>query len=416
MLKQTSGSLVLLLVLTQSAVAQFKLERVPNNFGYDLPQKFSLSTNTHFNRVEGFTPNLGLKYQPQPEAKTGFAAGLSLYGDFGYGFKNEKKKRPRWNLGLQKDFATPNRLTFGLEYFNKVETNDRWIVSEFENSLAGIFQHEDFMDFYSRKGGRGFLDYGLAEVHTLRLEVSRHRYESLRRNTNWSLFGGNKTYPLNPRPHRGVVYGIGAGDELSVKLVSALDWRDNPVFPNVGWLIENTFERTGNDFSTNGAFLTVKRYQPTFDDQKLVGKFMFGSRTGSFAYQHLLALGGLTSLRGYNEKEFLGNRLLFANVNYVIGQRAFGGLLQKFPLINKLPFWQLISLGVFAETGYAWFADPRDPDAGLFDFGQFGFNDLRSDVGFSLLVTEGILRVDFAKRTDRGADDWRVTFRILDKF
>ena len=416
MLKQTSGSLVLLLVLTQSAVAQFKLERVPNNFGYDLPQKFSLSTNTHFNRVEGFTPNLGLKYQPHPEAKTGFAAGLSLYGDFGYGFKNEKEKRPRWNLGLQKDFATPNRLTFGLEYFNKVETNDRWIVSEFENSLAGIFQHEDFMDFYSRKGGRGFLDYGLAEVHTLRLEVSRHRYESLRRNANWSLFGGNKTYPLNPRPHRGVVYGIGAGDELSVKLVSALDWRDNPVFPNVGWLIENTFERTGNDFSTNGVFLTVKRYQPTLDDQKLVGKFMFGSRTGSFAYQHLLALGGLTSLRGYNEKEFLGNRLLFANVNYVIGQRAFGGLLQKFPLINKLPFWQLISLGVFAETGYAWFADPRDPDAGLFDFGQFGFNDLRSDVGFSLLVTEGILRVDFAKRTDRGADDWRVTFRILDKF
>jgi hypothetical protein len=31
-------------------------------------------------------------------------------------------------------------------------------------------------------------------------------------------------------------------------------------------------------------------------------------------------------------------------------------------------------------------------------------------------MTEGLLRVDFAKRTDRGRDDWRVTFRILDKF
>jgi len=416
MLKKIFISLFPLFLLPQSAAAQFKIERVPNNFGYDLPKKFTRYTNTHFNRVEALYLNLGVKFQPQPEAKTGFAAGLSLYGDLGYGFKNEKKKRPRWNLGVQKDFQTPGRLTFGAEYFNKVETNDRWIVSEFENSLAGIFQHEDFMDFYSRKGGRGFLDHQLADVHTLRLDISRHRYESLRRNTNWSLFGGDKTYPLNPRIFQNRAYNIGEGDELSIKLTGAFDWRDNPVFPNVGWLTEGYFERTGNDFETNGLFFTVKRYQPTLDDQKLVAKFMFGSRSGSLAYQHLLTLGGLTSLRGYREKEFVGNRLLFANANYVIGQRAFGGLLQKFPLVNKLPFWEMISLGVFAETGYAWFADPLNPDLGLFDFGHFDFKDLRSDAGFSLLVTEGILRIDFAKRTDRGHDGWRVTFRILDKF
>jgi len=419
--------ILFLLLLAQSVAAQFKIERVPSNFGYDLPKKFTRYTNTHFNRVEALHLNLGVRFKPQPEAKTGVAAGLAFYGDLGYGFKNEKKKRPRWNLGVQKDFQTPARLTFGAEYFNKVETNDRWIVSEFENSLAGIFQHEDFMDFYGRKGGRGFLDYQLAEVHTLRLEVSQHRYESLRRNTNWSLFGGDKTYPLNPRIFQNRAYNIGEGDELAVKLTAAFDWRDNPVFPNVGWLAEGYFERTGNpDFpsvnesmkvgETNGLFLTIKRYQPTLSDQKFVAKLMFGSRSGSFAYQHLLTLGGLSSLRGYREKEFAGNRLLFANANYVIGQRAFGGLLQKFPLVNKLPFWEMISLGVFAETGYAWFADSLDADLGLLDLGHFDLKDLRSDIGFSLLVTEGILRVDFAKRTDRGQDDWRVTFRILDKF
>jgi len=426
MLQKIFISLFILFLLPPSAAAQFKIERLPNNFGYDLPKKFTLYTNAHFNRVEGPAPNLGVKFQPQPEAKTGFAAGLTLYGDLGYGFKNEKKKRPRWNLGVQKDFQTPGRLTFGAEYFNKVETNDRWIISELENSLAGIFQHEDFMDFYSRKGGRGFLDYQLAEVHTLRLEVSRHRDESLRRNTNWSLFGRDKTYPLNPRVFQNRAYNIGEGNELSVKLTGAFDWRDNPVFPSVGWLAEGYFERTGPDFpsvngsrkigETNGLFLTAKRYQPTLADQKVVAKLMFGSRSGSIASQHLLTLGGLTSLRGYREKEFVGNRLLFANANYVIGQRAFGGLLQKFPLLNKLPFWEMISLGLFAETGYAWFADPLHPDLGLLDLGHFDFKDLRSDAGFSLLVTDGLLRVDFAKRTDRSHDDWRVTFRILDKF
>lgn len=403
------------LLFVHVAAAQFKIERVPVNFGYDVPKKFTLYTNTHFNRVEALYLNLGVKFQPQPEARTGVAAGLLLYGDAGYGFKNEKKKRPRWTLGAQKSFEVPNRLTFGAEYFNKVETNDRWIVNEFENSLAGIFYHEDFMDFYSRKGGRGFVDYQLAQVHTLRLDVSQHRYENLRRNSNWSLLGGDKIYPLNPRFVQSHGFAIVDGDELAVKLTGAFDWRDNPVFPNLGWLAEGYFERTGNDFSTNGLFLTFKRYQPTLSDQKLVAKFMFGSRSGSFASQHLLTLGGLSSLRGYREKEFVGNRLLFANVNYVVGQTAFGGLLRKLPL-HYLPFWDMISLGVFAETGYAWLVDPRDPDRGLFDFGPFGLKDLRSDVGFSVLVTEGILRVDFAKRTDRGHDDWRVTFRILDKF
>jgi outer membrane protein assembly factor BamA len=251
----------------------------------------------------------------------------------------------------------------------------------------------------------------------LRLDVSAHHYETLQRNTDWSVFGGwhDKSYPLNPRTGQESAFGIQTGDEVAVKLIAAFDWRDNPIFPNTGWQAEGYFERTGNDFETNGLLLAVKRYQPTFSDQKLLIKVMFGSRTGSFAYQHLLNLGGLSSLRGYRDKEFTGNRLLFVNTTYVIGQTAFGGFLRKLPL-RYIPLWEAVSLGFFAEAGYAWLADSQNADLGLFDFGSFSPNDLRSDVGISLLVTEGLLRVDFAKRTDRGYDDWRVTFRILDKF
>jgi hypothetical protein len=42
-----------------------KIERVPNNFGYALPKKFTLHTNTHLNRVEALHLNLGVKFQPQ---------------------------------------------------------------------------------------------------------------------------------------------------------------------------------------------------------------------------------------------------------------------------------------------------------------------------------------------------------------
>jgi hypothetical protein len=425
MLGKLLFSLGSLCLLVAPAMAQFKIDRITNNLGFDVPKTFTLYTNSHFNRTEALYLNLGVKVQPRFSKQADRASTWTLYGDAGYGFKNEKKKRPRWTAGLQKDFQIPNRLTFGAEYFYRLDTNDRWIVSELENSLAGIFLHEDFMDFFGKKGVRAFADYQLAQVHTLRLEASGHRYEPMRRNTNWSLFGGDKDYPPNPRPALPAALGIQSGEEISIKVIGAFDWRDNPVFPSVGWQAEGYFERTDPDFpslngakkigETNGLFLTMKRYQPTFGDQKLLAKVMVGSRSGSFAYQHLLTLGGLSSLRGYREKEFIGNRLVFANVTYQVGQSAFGGLLRRLPL-HYVPFWETLSLGFFAEAGYAWIADPGDPDAGLFDFGRFSISDLRSDVGLSLLVTEGLLRVDFAKRTDRGYDDWRVTFRILDKF
>jgi outer membrane protein assembly factor BamA len=415
MLRKSLLSLFTLFLLATSAAAQFKIDRIRNNPGFGSPKTLTLYTNSHFNRVEAFFLSLGVKIEPRLWAQPGASSGLTLYGDIGYGFKNEKKKRPRWTTGLHQDFHLPNRLTVGAEYFYKVDTNDRWIVNEFENSLAGIFLHEDFMDFFGRKGVQGFLDYQLAQVHTLRAEVGSHRYETLRRNSNWSLFGRGKDYPPNPRPAMSNTFHIEEGRETAVRLIAAFDWRDNPVFPNLGWQAEGYFERTGEDFETNGLFLTIKRYQPTLSDQKLLAKVMFGSRSGSFAYQHLLTLGGLSSLRGYQEKEFVGNRLLLGSFTYVIGQSAFGGLLRRLPL-RYIPLWETISIGLFVDAGWAWIADPADKDAGLFDFGDFELSDLRSDAGISLLVTEGLLRIDFAKRTDRGRDSWRVLFRILDKF
>lgn len=412
MRKHFQLALFALFLLNTSLTAQFKIDRVPNPLGYELPKTFTLYTNSHFNRVEAMFLGLGVKLQPRLWAEPGSSSGVKLYGDVGYGFKNEDKKQVRWTTGLQKDFHIPNRLSIGAEYFYKVDTNDRWIVSEIENSLAGIFLHEDFMDFFGKKGGQGFVDYQLARVHTLRAEVSHYRYEALQRNSNWSLFGGDKDYPPNPRSAN---FAIEEGKETALRLIAAFDWRNNPIFPDIGWQAEGYFEHTTGDFATDGLFLTLKRYQPTLSDQKLLAKLMFGTRSGSFAYQHILSLGGLSGLRGYRDKEFEGNRLLFANLTYIIDQYAFGGFLRGLPL-RYLPLWETISLGLFADAGYAWIADPLDEDASLFDFGDFELRDLRTNVGISLIVSQGLLRVDFAKRNDRGDNDWRVTFRILDKY
>ncbi len=390
---------VMIFGLIAPAFAQFKVERIGNEQFFQRGRKLTFYSNTHFNRVEALQLNFGARYTPS------LSGGFSMYGDLGYGFKNEKNRRWRWNTGLQNRF--PNQLNVGVNYFNRVESNDDWLVNGFENSLAGIFLHEDFMDYFEKRGVRAFGDYRFSQAHTLRFEAGGHRYDPLARNTNWSLFGRKKDYAANTR----TPYPVVAGEELAFRLTAVGDWRDNPIFPISGWYGDAQIEVTRQDFETAAFFLTLKRYQPTIGDQKFQIKLLAGARTGSFAYQHLLPMGGVGNLRGYNEKEFIGNRALYATANYIVGQQW----LRHLPL-NYIPIWDAISLGIFAETGYAWIADPTNAKAGLFDFGDFELNDLRSDVGFSIFFAENLLRVDFARRTDRGDDNWRILFRILDKF
>ena len=127
--------------------------------------------------------------------------------------------------------------------------------------------------------------------------------------------------------------------------------------------------------------------------------------------QYSIDLGGIGSLRGFEGKEFTGNRMVMLNANYLFG----GDILQKVPL-QGIPFfgalWTALSLGVFVDTGWAWTTD--ELDAGLFS--GFGDLDLQTNVGVSLLALEGVLRLDLAKRTDRSNDDYRITFRLLKTF
>lgn len=388
---------------TSSVFAQFTFEKIKDTFAYEQPKSLTYYSNSRFNRVEAFFLNFGVNFKPQK------VQGMSLWGDVGYGFHNEENERWKWGVGVQKDFFVPDRFSIGAKYFDEIFTQDKWIISEVENSTHAIFGHNDYMDYIARKGFVGFLDYKLLQIHDLRLEIGSYDYDVLNAqpNSNWSLFAKGSKYALNPHPFP--AFSFAEGKETSLRLMAAFDFRDNPIFPIIGWYFEGIFEKTFDDFETTGLFLTVKRFQPTFGNQKLKAKLLFGTRSGSFAFQHLIGLGGIGSIRGYRNKEFVGNRALFGTVQYNFG----GDILQKIPL-QKIPFWETLSLGVFFDFGYAWIADPFDTDAGLFDFGESGLSDLRTNVGFSIIFTEGLLRFDIAR--GRSGGDLQMYFRILDKF
>ncbi len=405
--RKIAAPLLCILLSASAAFGQFSFQKTKTLFSFEPPKTLTYNTFPRFNRVEGIALNAVVTLRPKS------VKDLSLRTEIGWGFKNEPSQRLFWDAGVEYDFFLPARLTLGARAFDEIFTNDDWSISRMENSLQALFAHRDYMDYVGREGVQVYLDYKLAEVHTVRIEYSDYDYNVLSTspNTDWSLFSfaTDRTFAPNPTPYP--VSAFAPGREGMIQLAAEFDFRDNPLFPISGWLVDAVFQKTFRDFETNGLFLTVKYFRPTFANQRLKTKLLFGSRTGSTAFQHLLTVGGIGTMRGYGFKEFVGNRMLFGTVQYQFG----GDVLQRLPL-GFIPFWDTLTLGAFVDFGYAWMAQGSG-EAGLLRFGDnFSITDLRSNFGFSLNIAEGLLSLETARRTDVSGADWNVFFRVLGKF
>jgi outer membrane protein assembly factor BamA len=378
-----------------NAEAQFKVKRLElSSFLAFEEQTFEPFPVVHYNRVEGTFLGGGLKINPP------MLEGVTLTGRAGYGFSNEEW---RYSADIQKSFFQMNQLQIGAGYFFSTATLDDWYIGWIENSLAAFLFNDDYMDYFAQKGFQAFISKDFFDnKFRMRLDAANYDYESMPRKTNWSVFRKDDKFRLNP--------DVEQGNETSLKLTLSYDGRDNPLFPLSGWLIDGIYERTFNDFETNGLFFTVRRFQTTFGAQRVRAKTMLGSRTGSIANQHLMDLGGLGTLPGFETKEFAnGNRLLLFSLNYQFG----GDLLRKLPL-SFIPVYDALSLSVFTNSG--WLAQLDKDDAILKGFDKVNSNQMKTDVGLALSVSEEMFVMKFAKRTDRSEAAWHFLVRIMYKF
>ena len=134
------------LFFSSHAKSQFLYEKIKDD-PFAVPQSFEYWSNSRYNRVEGLFLHGGTKI------KLIQSWNLSGLAEAGYGTKND---RGRFELGLQKQLGVLNRLILFTSVFQKTATNDDWMIGEVENSLAAAFLHEDFMDYYGRRGWRIF--------------------------------------------------------------------------------------------------------------------------------------------------------------------------------------------------------------------------------------------------------------------
>lgn len=375
---------------TEAVRAQFGYKQIDDD-PYSEYKTFNFWARPSFNRVEGIKATAGSLIKLLPSQQLG----LILW--CGYGIKNEKGS---YECGMDKRFASLDRLILRFTFFDETATNDRWIMDDPENSLAGIFLREDFRDYFRRTGWRIFADKKINRRHLLRMEYARYEYGSMATYSDFAgtLFGGDKIFRANP--------AVAEGEESSLKLSALLDWRDSPYFPLNGWLFEGVYRKTFGDEETDGLYLSGYFYRRIWNNHRVTARAMLGMSKGSTAYQYLMPIGGVGSLRGFQDRARFGQNFAMLNMYYLLDS----DLIQNSSL-RRLPLMDSASLGVFLDIGDAWYRD-RSKKTLLNSFTEV---DWLADAGVSLLLFDGLFRADLARQILGGDGNWRMTFRVFNK-
>jgi hypothetical protein len=343
----------------------------------------------HYNRVDGLYLQLGLDTDWKRPAL------LRLFARGGYAFKGEAW---RYEIGLERWLQMgPLRLTLGVRNYDLTHSEDEWLLPRVENSAAAFFFREDFMDYYRLTGTSLHLDTELYRTLTVELAYLLDKHESLKRNTNWSLFGGDKTFRENPAVVEEKIY--------SMLIRLGYDSRDDFMEPAGGFLIEASYEVAGNglggDLDFERVLLDARRYIYLTRYENLDLRLRMGTSAGDLPVQMAFDLGGLGSLRGYKHKEYRDfNRVILGNLEYRIGiGRVSSGRMEDYQVI---PFY---------DFGLAW----NSNDTGSL---AAGFEQIRSDqvktgagIGFSTGADDR-LRVNLVRRLDDRDEPVTVMVRI----
>jgi len=345
--------------------------------------------NMHYNRVDGLFVQLGLDTKWKSPAK------LRLFARAGYAFKG---KAWHYEIGMGRRFDLgPNRLEVGIRNYDLTDTEDEWLMPTDENSAAAFFFKEDFRDYYCRRGTSFYLINTLFQRLTLEVGYLLDKHGSLKRRTNWSLFGGREKFRENPPVDEGVVHSLTAR--------IGYDTRDDLMEPTSGFLVEASYEKGGDKFRGDYDFrhfvLDFRRYLRLSAFENIDLRLRVGTAAGDLPVQRAFDLGGIGSLRGYKFKEFSDfDRMVLGNVEYRVQLGRFAP--------DFLEDMQIIP---FYDFGLAWFSNDKYSIVAGFD--QLKRDRLKTSVGIGLATgADDGLRVNLARRLDDRDRPMEVTVRV----
>ena len=350
---------------------------------WDTGNDFNDNFLFRYNRVEGFFLGFGSEKKFYWDG----SKAISGYGSFGFGFASHKW---RLQLGLDRQFATSEGILYelGAEVHSLTDTKDEWIMNLGENNLAALFFREDFRDYFQREGfslhtARYTKDGDVSTMVDVRF--LNDRYATLNNGTNWAVFG-RSTFRNNPFANAGLM--------KSLSLNAGISTVEKYRYRSEGWNIfahgEYGGPELGGDFEFTQSVLDIRRFQPIYDDDQLNVRLRAGGFEGKPIMQKIFELGGANTMPAFGFKEFSGNRMILANIEYRLSE----------DIMDEIFFWpNSLSLIAFGDAGAV--ANVNTKWAFYEGFNSITSSQVKSDYGFAVSWHDGEARLGFAWRTDK---------------
>lgn len=174
----------------------------------------------------------------------------------------------------------------------------------------------------------------------------------------------------------------------SVTLTRIFDDRDNVFNPTEGSRFQLSGEFAGKglggDFNFNKYTAEARHYFKINDDHVIALRVAGGYATGDISETNQFSVGGSDTLRGYDDDQFKGTKMLTSSAEY------------RFPIVKK------VQGVVFADAGNAWNGE------------GYKLNDLKTSVGVGIRVSTplGPIRIDEAK----GEEGYKTHFSFGGQF
>lgn len=270
----------------------------------------------------------------------------AYYLEGGYSFKRE---RWAYKFELEQPIATRNMLSLGGAIYDKTESYDTDLITDWENLIVTSLLKQDYKDYFDLRGMTGFAALRPWEGHMIKVSYTADEYRPLETKVHTALFRKDDEFRPNPRNSYQIcwdpeivcydpdIYDCNTTcDKIDVRSLGALYEMDSRAgdccAPSGGmWgRFMGEWARTdwGGDLSYNRYWGDVRRYHQVFPGQRVNLRVKAGLLEltdecpcedvpeAQYFFPKQFSVGGIGTLPGYPYKEFRGTHMVLANIEY----------------------------------------------------------------------------------------------------
>ena len=320
-----------------------------------------------YSPVDGFNPALGLQSTLFDAERFNHTYWIG-YVSYKFG-----PDRPGYSFGLERPFLADGVLQIGASIQDMTASDDRWRLSQDEQSLVVFGFRNTFRDYYRRKGYHLHAALRPLSNHEWLVAWRGEEHLTLANETSYGLFRDDHPFRLNAAAHEGDLRSLVLAYTFDTRgltheypseryrrhqvdsLFGSVAPRDHGM--RVEWISEIAPSAFDHDFDFSRHVLNARGWREISPDRMLGARVLAGIGDGPLPPQRVFGLGGIGSVHGYSFKHAQGERMILLNGEFRqrFGRRLAGlafidaGRVYR-PLAGSTDAW-LKGVGVGVEMG-----------------------------------------------------------------